>query len=57
MMPLDLKDALGYFSRILIATFKEFIHKLLDVCLNEWTMFHIIKQDVQLLWFVLDKCR
>lgn len=39
VMPFELKNVPAIFSRVVIAEFKEFIHKLLEVCFDEWTLF------------------
>lgn len=57
VMPFGLKNAPTIFSRIVVATFREFIHKFLEVYLNDWTVFSLLKQHIQLLWLMLDRCR
>jgi hypothetical protein len=36
VMPFGLKNALAVFSRVVVASFKEFIHKFLEVYLDDW---------------------
>ena len=38
VMPFGLKNALEIFSRVVIAEFKEFIHKFLEVYFDDWTI-------------------
>jgi hypothetical protein len=37
--------------------FKEFIHKFLEVYLDDWTVFILLRDHVELLRLMLDKCR
>jgi len=45
------------FSRIVFATFKEYIHKFLEVYLDYWTIFGLVKDHVESLHLILDTCR
>jgi hypothetical protein len=45
------------FSRVVVATFKEFIHKFLEVYLDDWTMFSLLKDHIEVLRLMLDRCR
>lgn len=56
VMPFGLKNALVIFSCIVVATFKEFIHKFLEVYLDDWTVFGLVKKHVTSLWLMLDTC-
>ena len=38
VMPFGLKNAPTIFSRVVIAAFKEFIHKFLEVYFDDWTI-------------------
>ena len=49
VLPFGLKNALDIFSKIVITSFKEFIHKFLEVYLDDWTVFSLLKQHIQLL--------
>ena len=42
------------FSRIVIAAFKEFIHKFLEVYFDDWTMFGLVKRHVASLCLMVD---
>jgi hypothetical protein len=57
VMPFGLKNAPAIFSRVVVATFKEFIHKFLEVYLDDWTMFSLLKDLVEELRLMLDRSR
>jgi hypothetical protein len=46
--------ALEIFSRVFVEAFKEFIHKLLEVYIDDWTTFILLKDHVELLCLMLD---
>ena len=48
MMPFRLENSLAIFSRIIVIAFKEFMHKFLDVYLDDWTMLNLLKQCIHL---------
>jgi hypothetical protein len=56
-MLFGLKNALIMFSCIVIATFCDFIHKFLEVYLDDWTMYILLKDHIGLLQLMLDHCR
>jgi hypothetical protein len=56
-MPFALKKALVIFSRVVIASFKEFIHHFLEVYLDDWTIYSLLKDHVELLRMMLERCR
>jgi hypothetical protein len=45
------------FSRVVVATFKEFIHKFLEVYFDDWIVFSILKDHIEVLMIMLDRCR
>ena len=47
VMPFGLKNAPAIFSRIVVATFKYFIHKFLEVYFDDWTLFGLIKYHIE----------
>jgi hypothetical protein len=51
-----LKNAPTIFSR-LVATFKDFIHKFLEVYLDDWKMFSFLKYHVEVLRLILHRCK
>jgi hypothetical protein len=52
-----LKNAPTVFSRIVIAYFHEFIHKFVEVYMDDWTMYNLLKYHVDLLQLMFDRCR
>jgi len=56
-MPFRLKNASVIFSCVVIYTFKEFIHKFLEVDFDDWTVFGLVKCHVESLHLMLDTCR
>jgi hypothetical protein len=48
---------LAMFSRVVDATFKEFIHKFLEVYLDDWNVFSLLKGHIEVLRLMLDRCR
>jgi hypothetical protein len=57
VMPFGMKNAPAIFSRVVVATFKEFIHKFLEVYLDDWTVFSLLKNHIEVLRLMLDRCR
>jgi hypothetical protein len=57
VMPFGLKNAPTIFSRVVIAAFKEFIHQFLEVYLDDWTVFSLLKDHVEVLRLMLERCR
>jgi hypothetical protein len=57
VMTFGLKNAPAIFSRAIVATFKDFIHKILEVYLEDWTIFSLLKDHVEVLRLMLDRCR
>jgi hypothetical protein len=56
-MTFGLKNAPTIFSRVVITTYKYFIHKLLEVYLDEWTIFSLLKSHVEFLRLMLERYR
>jgi hypothetical protein len=57
MMPFGLKNALVVFSRVVVVAFKEFIHKFLEFYLDYWTMFSLLRDHIEVLCIMLDRCK
>jgi hypothetical protein len=56
VMPFGLNNFPVVFSRIVVPSFKEFIHKFLEVYLDDWTMFNLLKEHMPALRLMLDRC-
>jgi hypothetical protein len=56
-MSFGLKNAPAIFSRVAIAYFKEFTHQFLEVYLDDWTVYSILKDHVEILRLMLEICR
>jgi hypothetical protein len=56
-MPFGLKNAPSIFPRVVIAAFKEFIHQFLELYLDDWIVYSLLKDHVEVLRLVLERCR
>ena len=56
-MSFGLKNASAIFSRIVVAAFKEYIHKCLEVYLDDWIVFGLVEHHVASLRLMLDTFR
>lgn len=54
IMSFGLKNAPTIFSHVVVAGFKEFIHKFLEVYFDYWTMIGLVKRHVTSLRLMLD---
>jgi len=57
VMPFGLKNAPAIFSRVVVAAFREFIHKFLEVYYDDWTMFGMLNKHIEQLRMMFDRCR
>jgi hypothetical protein len=55
VMPFGLKNSLAVSSRIVIVAFREFIHKFIEVYMDDWTIYILLKEHVALLRLMFDK--
>jgi hypothetical protein len=56
-MPFGLKNAPTIVSRVVVEVFKEFLHKFLEAYFDDWTVFSFLKNHIECLRLMLDKCR
>ena len=61
-MRFGLKNGPSIFSHVMVGAFKDFIHKFLEVYLNDWylndwTLFTLLKKHMQKIRVMLDRCR
>ena len=54
VMQFELNNTLAIFSRVVIATFKEFIHQFLEVYLDDWTVYSLLINHVEVLRLMLE---
>jgi hypothetical protein len=57
IMPFGLKNAPAIFSRVVIAAFKEFIHQFLEVYMDDWIVYSLLKYHVEVLKLMLEGYR
>jgi hypothetical protein len=57
VMPFGLKNAMVIFSRVVVVAFKDFIHKFLEVYLDDWIVFSFLNNHIEVLILMLDRCR
>jgi hypothetical protein len=56
IMPFGLKNAPIIFSRVVIDAFKEFAHQFLEVYLDYWIVYSMLKNHVEVLRLMLERC-
>jgi hypothetical protein len=56
-MPFGLKNAPAIFSGVVIVAFNEFIHQFLEVYLDDWIVYNLMKNHVEFLRLMLERCR
>jgi hypothetical protein len=57
VMPFGLNNSPTIFYRVVVEVFKEFLHKWLEAYFDDWTMFSFLKNHIECLRLMLDKCR
>ena len=57
VMPFGVKNTPAFFSRIVIEYFREFIHKFIEVYMDDWTIYSLLKEHVALLRLMFNRCR
>ena len=57
VVPFGLKNAPTIFSRIVVAAFKEFIHKFLAVYMDDWIVYGMVSDHIANLKLMLECCR
>ena len=55
-MPFGLKNAPAIFSRIVVAAFKDFICKFIEVYFDDRTVFGLIKDNIEILRMMMERC-
>jgi hypothetical protein len=54
VMTFGLRNAPAILSRIVIASFREFIHKFIEVYMDDWMVYSLLKEHVALLHLIFD---
>jgi hypothetical protein len=57
VMSFGLKNSPAIFSRVVVKAFKEFLHKFLEAYFDDWTIFSLLKNHIECLRLMLEKCR
>ena len=57
VMSFGMKNAPAVFSRVVVAIFKYFIQKFLQVYMDDWTVYGIIRDHLDNLRPMLERCR
>jgi len=57
VMSFGLKNAPLVFSRIVIATFRNYIHKFLEVYMDDWKIYNLLKRHSNFLRVMFFPCR
>jgi hypothetical protein len=57
VMSFGLNNAPAIFSKVFIVEFKKFIHQFLEVYLDDWTVYSLLKDHVEVLRIMLEICR
>ena len=55
VIPFGLKNAPTISSRMVVVSFKYFIHKFLEVYFDDWTIFWLIKDHIESLRMMLER--
>ena len=57
MMSFGLKNAPMIFSQVVVTAFKYFIHKFMQVNMDDWTVYGLTKDHLENLRLMLERCR
>jgi hypothetical protein len=57
VIPFGLNNSPAIFSKVLVEAFKEFLHKFVEAYFDDWTVFSLLKNHIECLMPMLDKCR
>jgi hypothetical protein len=55
VIPFGLNNSPSIFSRVVVETFKEFLHKFLEAYFDYWTIFCLLKNHIECLRLMLEK--
>ena len=57
VMPFGLKNAPAVFSQVVVTAFKYFIQKFLQVYMDDWTVYGLIRDHLENLCLMLERCQ
>lgn len=57
VMSFELKNAPTVFSRIVIVASRDYIHGFLEVYMDDWKVYSLLKKHSSLLKIMFDRCR
>ena len=57
VMLFGLKNAPGIFSRVVVTAFKDFTKKFLQVYMDDWIVYGLIRDHLENLRLMLEQCR
>jgi hypothetical protein len=57
VIPFGLNNVPTIFSKVVVEAFKEFLHNFLEAYFDDWTVFSLMKDHIECLRLMLDKCR
>jgi len=55
--PFGLNNAPTFVSMIVITSFREFIPKFMEVYMDDWTIYILLKEHVAMLRMMFDRCK
>jgi len=55
-MPFGLKNVPAIFSRMVIAAFRDYIHKFIKVYMDDWIVYSLLKKHTSLLRVMFERC-
>jgi hypothetical protein len=55
--PFGLKNVPTIFSIVVVAAFREYIHKFLEVYLDVWRLYNLLKDHVVKPKLMMDRCQ
>ena len=56
VMPFGLNTAPAIFSRVVVTAFKDFIQQFLQVCMDDWIVYDLVRNHLSNLRLMLERC-
>ena len=57
VMPFGMKNARAIFSQVVVTVFKEFIQNFLQVYMDDWTVYGLVRDHLENLRLMPEWCR